>query len=161
MRSFDMSGTSPCWRQSTRSSVKPPCSSRPAFACAMTAYSSRFASSHARQADGELVGNELADRADAPVAEVVDVVHVPASLVQLDEVADDGDKILLRQHRIIRRQREAEALIDLVAADAPQIIALRAEEEPLERLLRGCRVRRLAKTEQRVDLRQRFLLDVV
>ena len=51
---------------------------------------------HAGQADRELVRDQLADRADAPVAEVVDVVRVAASLVQLDEVADDRDEVLLR-----------------------------------------------------------------
>ena len=56
---------------------------------------------HARQADRELVGDQLADRPDAAVAEVVDVVGVAAALVQLDEVADDRDEVFLRQHRVL------------------------------------------------------------
>ncbi len=49
---------------------------------------------HARQADRELVGDQLAHRPDAAVAEMVDVVDVAAALVQLHEVADDRDEIL-------------------------------------------------------------------
>ena len=40
-----------------------------------------------RQADAELVGDQLTDRAHAAVAEVVDVVGEAAALVQLDQVA--------------------------------------------------------------------------
>jgi hypothetical protein len=47
MRSGVVSGTSPCARASTRSSAKVPSSFSGAFACAMIASSSRFASSQA------------------------------------------------------------------------------------------------------------------
>ena len=60
---------------------------------------------HARQTDRELVRDQLADRADAAVAEVIDVVHVSASLVQLDEVAEDRDEVFLREHGHARRRR--------------------------------------------------------
>ena len=113
---------------------------------------------HARQADGELVRDQLADRADAAVAQVVDVVHVAAALVQLDEVADDGDEVLLREHRLARRRREAEALVDLVAAHAAEVVALGREEEPLDRLLGRLLVRRVAGPQQRVDLLERLVL---
>ena len=55
-----------------------------------------------RQADRELVRDQLTDRADAAVAEVIDVVHVAAAFVQLDEVADDRDEVFLREHRVAR-----------------------------------------------------------
>ena len=57
---------------------------------------------HAGQTDRELVRDQLADRANAAVAEVIDVVRVAAALVQLDEVADDRDEIFLREHRLRR-----------------------------------------------------------
>jgi hypothetical protein len=56
---------------------------------------------------------------------VIDVVHVSAILVQFDEVADDRDEILLREDGLIGGAIGAEALVDLVAADAAEIVALR------------------------------------
>src|SRR4029078_3915940 len=44
---------------------------------------------HAQQADSELLLDELADRADATVSEVVDVVGVALAVVQLDDPRDD------------------------------------------------------------------------
>ena len=90
---------------------------------------------------------------------MIDIVHVSAALVQLDEVADDRDEIFLGEHRVLGRHREPEPLIDLVPAHASEVVPLRAEEEPLERLFCGLDVRRVAGTEQRVDLLQRVLLD--
>ena len=52
------------------------------------------------------------------------------------------------------------ALIDLVAANAAEVVALRREEETLERLLRRLAVGRIARTQQRVDLAQRFFFSV-
>ena len=49
---------------------------------------------HAAQADRELVRDQLTDRTNAAVAEVVDVVDVAAAFMQLDEVADDLDESL-------------------------------------------------------------------
>ena len=43
---------------------------------------------HAHQADAELVFQQLAHRADAPVAQVIDVVHRADVLAQLQQVAD-------------------------------------------------------------------------
>ena len=91
---------------------------------------------HAGQTDRELVRDQLADRTNAAVAEVVDVVDVSAAFVQLDEVADDLDEVFLRQHRVVGRHGHAEPLIDLVPADAAEVVALRREEQALERLLR-------------------------
>ena len=112
------------------------------------------------RADRELVRDQLADRTNAAVAQVVDVVDVAATFMQLDEVSNDLDEVFLREHGVVGRHGHAEPLVDLVAAHAAEVVALRREEQPLERLLRRLRVRRVARTEQRVDLRQRFLLAV-
>ena len=82
----------------------------------------------------------------------VDVVGVAAALVQLDQVADDRDEVFLRQDRVVRRELQPEAVVDLVAADAAQVVALGREEQPLERQAGGLEVRRLAGTQQAVDL---------
>jgi len=52
---------------------------------------------HTGQADPDLVLDQLADRAQAPVAEVVDVVELVALFtgVQPDEVLDRGDDVVL------------------------------------------------------------------
>src|SRR5690606_20714243 len=70
---------------------------------------------HAAEARAHLVLDELAHGADAAVAEVVDVVDVETdvdllaaararqgrlTLVQGDEVADGGEDVLYRQHRV-------------------------------------------------------------
>ena len=115
---------------------------------------------HARQTDRELIRDQLTDRANAPVAEVIDVVHVAAAFVQLDEIAQDRDEVFLREHLSSPASVEAEPLIDLVPADATEIVALGREEQALERLLRRRLVGRVAGPEQRVDLLQRFLLAV-
>ena len=109
---------------------------------------------HARQADGELVGDQLAHAPDAPVAQVVDVVGEPAPVVQVDQVADDGDEIVLGQDRVVRVGLELEALVDLVAAHPPEVVPLRVEEQLLELLPRGLEVGRVARPEQGVDLLQ-------
>ena len=48
---------------------------------------------HAGQADAEGVLDQLADLPDAAVAQVVDVVHGPLALAQLEEVLDDADVV--------------------------------------------------------------------
>ena len=85
---------------------------------------------------------------------MIDVVHVAASFVQLDEVADDRDEIFLRENRLARGTVRVQALIDLVTADAAEVVALRREEQPVERIARRLAVRRVAGPEQRVDLLQ-------
>jgi hypothetical protein len=57
-----------------------------------------------------------------------------------------------------RRHVEAEPLVDLVAADAPEVVALRVEEDALERDPRRLDVRRVARPQQRVDRLERALL---
>ena len=51
---------------------------------------------HADEADAVLVLHQLADRADAAVAEVVDVVDRAAAVLQLDEVAHRLEDVLRR-----------------------------------------------------------------
>ena len=53
---------------------------------------------HAAHADAELVGDKLAHRADATVAEVVDVVGLEAGLAgrESQQVAQGSDDVLVR-----------------------------------------------------------------
>ncbi len=59
---------------------------------------------HPREADRELVGDQLAHRPDPAVAEMVDVVGVAAAVVQVDQVPHDGDEVLFGQDGVVRRR---------------------------------------------------------
>ena len=49
---------------------------------------------HAQQADAVLVLHQLADRAHAPVAEMVDVVDLALAVAQVDQRLDDREDVL-------------------------------------------------------------------
>ena len=115
---------------------------------------------HAREAHRELVGDQLADRPDPAVAQVVDVVGVAAPVVQVNQVLDDRDEVLFRQDRGVHVGLEPQPLVDLVAAHPPEVVALRVEEQPLQLLPRGLQVRRIAGPQQRIDLLERLGLAV-
>src|SRR5688572_18490032 len=91
---------------------------------------------------------------------MIDVVRESASFVKLDEVADDGDEILAGEDGLARRPVRRQSLIALVTADAAEVVSLRRKEESLQRLFRRLAVRRVTRTEQRVDLAKRLLLGV-
>src|SRR5581483_8778565 len=127
----------------------------------------------AQQADAELVLQQLADGADAAVAEMVDVVLVDDPRLHLDEAADDRDHVLAREglavdvrrgqvgRRVLAQLRIARALElagELVAADAGEIVALLVEEQRLEELLRVLRVLGLTRAELLVDLLESVFL---
>ena len=52
--------------------------------------------------DAALVGEELADGADAAAAEVVDVVHHPVAALEADEVLGRDDHVLGREDAVAR-----------------------------------------------------------
>ena len=126
---------------------------------------------HPGQADPDLVLDQLTDRAQPTVAEVVDVVdlhrhldaarglHRGLALMQADQVFDGGDDVLFGQRR--RRDRlpgvQPELLVDLVAAHPGQVVALLLEEQVLQQGLRGLLGRRLARAQLAVDVQQRLV----
>ena len=139
---------------------------------------SRTTRSMRREADAELVLDELADRAHPAVAEVVDVVGEVAgvAVVQLHEVRDRREDVGLGEREVAAavldvrvRDREVEALEaeqrvllrellrHLVAADLGLVVALRVEEEVLEQRARRVGRRRLARTQLAVDVDERFV----
>ena len=111
---------------------------------------------HARQADADLVLDQLAHGAQAPVAEVVDVVGlVPVVAgVQADQVLDGADDVVLGQRAGALLGLDAELLVDLVAADLGQVVALAVEEQVLQQGLRGLARRRFARAQLAVDVEQ-------
>src|SRR5687768_11531976 len=127
---------------------------------------------HAEQADAELVLDQLAVGANAPVAEVVDVIRITAAVVQLDELADDGDDVvpaddaaLARIRGLLRRQLElelasdvGERLVQLVAPDATEVVSAEVEEEAGDERLGVVDRGRVAWSQLLVDLDQGLVL---
>src|SRR3981189_2555215 len=58
---------------------------------------SLIAAPHPEQADWILVCHQFADRAHAPVAEMVDVVDLALAVAQVDQRLDDGPDVFLGQ----------------------------------------------------------------
>ena len=123
---------------------------------------------HAGQAGAQLVLDQLADGPHPAVAEVVDVVgaddrralrrrELLAAVVQRDDVADRGDDVGDRQRLLVERLVLAELLVDLVAADLGQVVALRVEVVVLQQRQRGLTRRRLARAQLAVDVEQRVV----
>ena len=104
-------------------------------------------------ADAELV-DELAHRADAAVAEVVDVVDLEPGLAggKRQQVAQGRDDVLVGEDGDLLLGGEAELLVDLVTADAGEVVALRVEQQALEQAAGGVDGRRLAGAQATVDL---------
>jgi len=102
---------------------------------------------HPHEADAVLVLHQLADGADAAVAQVVDVVDRAAPVLQLDEVAHRLQDVLGGEHgeieagALVVRHVPVELVVELEAADLAQVVALGVEEEVVEeglgRLQRG------------------------
>ncbi len=88
---------------------------------------------------------------------MIDIIDVTAPLVQLDEVADDRDEVFLRENCLASGPVRVEPLVDLVAPDASEIVALRGEEQPVQRIASGLAIGRVAGPQQRVDLLERFV----
>ena len=109
---------------------------------------------HTAHTDTELVGNELAHGADAAVAEVVDIVRLEArdSGSELEEIAQRGNDILIGKHGDVLGGIETELLVDLVATNASQVVALRVEQQALEQAAGSVDGRRLARTQATIDL---------
>ena len=115
---------------------------------------------HAGQADAELVLDQLAHRADAAVAEVVDVVglEVLGAGVQAHDVLHRAHDVVVGERGGLVVRIEAQLLVDLVAADLRQVVALRVEEQALEERPGGVDGGRLAGAEALVQLDERLFL---
>ncbi len=132
---------------------------------------------HARQADAHLVLDQLADRADAAVGEVVLVVEAVAGLLldEVEHVRDGGEHLAPAQHVLVLDGQvdvlvgQAEQVLELgdlgpelavqlVAADPAEVVAAALEERVAE--VRPCRLDggRLARTGPLVDLDERLVL---
>ena len=128
---------------------------------------------HPVEADPEGLLDQLADRAQAPVAEVLVLVEVlvdrlarvgdrlrgvvldrvllvdllgdAEQLRQADQLLDQGDDVVVGEDPGVEVDVEVEAGVELVAADPGQVVALGVEEELLEQVSGGVDRGRLAR----------------
>ena len=94
---------------------------------------------HAQQADAILVLEQLADRADAAVGEIVDVVDLALAVLEVHQLLDDREDVFLAQRRDGVLGVEAEAHVELDAADRGEVVALGIEEQAVEQARRRSR----------------------
>ena len=139
---------------------------------------------HAVEADPEGLLDQLADGAQAAVAEVLVLVEVVGDglaragqrlgrvvldllvellgqaeqLRQRDELLDQGDDVVVGQGARLEVDVEVQARVELVAADAREVVALGVEEELVEQVARVVDARRLARALLLEQLDQRALL---
>jgi hypothetical protein len=135
---------------------------------------------HPVQADAERLLDQLADRAQPPVAEVLVLVELAADRVavehdrvgrvvlrlrvdaehvrELHELADERDDVLRREDPRALRHVDREPLVQLVAADLGQVVALGIEEERPEQVARVVERRRLTGALLLEDLDQGLVL---
>ena len=141
---------------------------------------------HPVEPDPEGLLDQLADGAQAAVAEVlvlvevivdrlagigdrlrgvvldrvllVDLLRDPEDLRDRDELLDQGDDVVVGQDPGVEVDVQVEPRIQLVAADPGQVVALGIEEELLEQRVRGVHRGRLAGTLLLEQLDQRALL---
>ena len=136
---------------------------------------------HPHHADPELVLQLLADGADAAVAEVVDIVVALDAAIDRDLGEDDSEQVTHPERLLARlvgvlalgvetepvaassdlRMRGVEPGVDLVAADAAEVVAARVEELTLEHRASGLERGRVAGTEALVHLDHRPLFVAV
>src|SRR2546427_2143423 len=126
---------------------------------------------HADEAHAELVLQQLADRPHPTVAEVVDVVRdllLARRVVELDQLAQESDEVSLLEDAQLTLPDTledvllvtAQALVDLVPADAAEVEPARVEEQRLEQVARVVYGRRVAGADTTVQLEE-CVLDLV
>jgi hypothetical protein len=114
---------------------------------------------HATEADTQFLLDELTHGLDATVAQVVDVVRILQAVVEADEVIDQGDEVSLGDDAHGERHVQAEALVELVAADALQVVAPGVKDLGDEEFLGVAHGERIARAHALVELESGFLGD--
>ena len=116
---------------------------------------------HAQQTDAVLVFQQLADRTDPAVAEVVDVVDLAAAVLQADQDLQHFQHVILAQDADLVRDVQLETHVHLDPADGRQVVAFAVEEQRVEHGFGGFRGGRLARTHHTIDVEQGVLAGTV
>src|SRR5206468_4930237 len=106
----------------------------------------------------ELRGDRRPRHADGLGREVLRVLRQAELHRQVDELADERDDVLGREDAAVLRDLDAEPLVQLVAADLRQVVALGVEEERTQEIPRVVERRRLARALLLEDLDEGLLL---
>src|SRR5439155_21761406 len=112
---------------------------------------------HADQADAELVFEQLANRANAAVAEMVDVVDDANVLAQLEEILDGRNEVRRIQRAVIQGRVQAHLDVELQAANAAEIVFARIKKHPAEKVRGRFQRRWIAGAQLAVNFNEGFL----
>ena len=118
---------------------------------------------HAGQTGADLVLDQLPHRAQTPISEVIDVIGFDVDLtarsgvgrfprVQQHQVLDRGGDVFARDRVLVQRLVKTELLVDLVATNLCQVIALGIEVEVLKQVAGVVHGGRLARTQLAVQI---------
>ena len=112
---------------------------------------------HPQEAQAILVLHEFADRADATITEMIDVVDLAATIAQIHQRLGDRQDVGLAQdpHRILGIEIEPHVHLD--PAHGRQVVAFGIEEQRVEHRLRSIERRRLAGAHHAVDVEEGIL----
>ena len=110
-----------------------------------------------RQALAQRVLGHFAHATHPAVAEVVDVVDVVLAVADVQQNAQDLHDIFGAQDRTAGNLLAAHAAVELHPADAREVVAVRAEEQVVEQVLRSLLGGGLAGPHHLVDLDQRHV----
>ena len=110
---------------------------------------------HTQQTNAILVFHQFADRAHAPVAEIVDIVNIALAIAQIDQRFDNAYDIFFPQDPNIIGTFLVQTNVHFHAADSRQIIAFAIKEQAVKKRLGRFRRRRLTGPHHAINLFQR------
>ena len=111
---------------------------------------------HADQTNAVLVFHELTNRADTTVTEVIDIVDIAATVLQVEDRGHDSHNVFLAEDADIIRAIEVEAHVHFDPANGRQVIPLRIEEELVEQGFSRFLGRWLTRAHDTVNVGERF-----
>ncbi len=114
----------------------------------------------AGETDAALIGEQFAHGPDAAAAEVIDVVERAFAAAQTDQILDRADEILVGHDALAEIDVDPELLVDLVTANAAEIVFFRIEKETLQERFGVRHRRRIARTQLAINVLQRLFLVV-
>ena len=109
---------------------------------------------HPHQTNAELVLGHLTHRTNTPVAQVVDVVNHALAVANINQGLEYVDNVLAVQGAYALGRIAAETTVELHAAHAGQVVAIRREEQVLEQVFRRLLGGRLPRSHHAVNLNE-------
>ncbi len=116
-----------------------------------------YGTCHAVETEAELVVQLLAHGTHTTVAQVVDIVHFCLGVDQFDEVADNGDDVLIGQHARLLGNVEVQFFVNTITSDFAEVVSFIREEELVEGGARGLLVGRRCALQLQVYVFYGFL----